>query len=127
MSQLTTILGGMFVDETFQTRLQNSPNRAARATTLADYDIVLTDGEHDALDNMMISFNSGLFDPCTLKVRAECPNWPCASFQMNIPNLRVGTTQKSVKKPKAKKAKPSRTKGGKKTSGKKAARGRKKR
>lgn len=127
MSQLTTILGGMFIDENFRTKMQDSPTRAARATTLAEYDIVLSQADHDALDNMMMPFNSGQFDPCIVMVRAECPNWPCASFQMDIPNLRTGTTQKSVKKPQAKKGKPARTKGGKKTSGKKAARGRKKR
>jgi hypothetical protein len=123
MSQLTTILGGMIVDEQFRTKL--TVNRAA---TLTEYKINLSDDERTSLESMMASFQTGMFDPCLQLFASECPNWPCASFQMSIPN--VERLAPGAKKPAPKPARPVRKplvkKAVKKTSGKKTGSKRKK-
>ena len=116
MSQLTTILGGMVIDEEFRNKLVN-----ARAATLVEYKINLTADERQSLENMMESFGTGIFNPCIQLFASECPNWPCLAFQMSIPPGPVVGITEGAKKTVRKPPRPGRKKTAKKATGKKTA------
>jgi hypothetical protein len=117
MSQLTTILGGMIVDQQFRTKMVTN-----RAATLTEYKIDLSGDERDSLESMMASFGTGMFDPCLELFASECPNWPCASFQMTIPPVPpAATIRRAAKKPAPRPPRPVRKTAAKKAAVKKAS------
>jgi len=114
MSELTTILGGMIIDETFRGQMEQNIDE-----TLDAYGIALDTRERTSLENIVETFKSGELDDCVAAFLLHCPEWPCSLMLMTPPSERGSTAKKGGAK------KPTRSPvgaGGKKTINKAAAR-----